>query len=130
MYIEESEISVININQVDVCGGSLDDDNVTLIGGETYDPVSKTVQSRPGFVTLACAGEAVAKMKMFNFGPNDLVNGQRAATWQERQATLKMLTADYCGTTGKRPWVRLGPPGPSTGHSLRPVWSRYSTEVA
>ncbi len=81
-----------------LCGGPLTEPNATLIAGETYDTETMTVNpNQPGWFTIACAGQAVGKMKMFNFGPNDSVDGQGPATWQERQATLKMLSADYCG---------------------------------
>ncbi len=86
-----------SIGADDICGGDGTMVNVLLIEGETYDVGLKTVNPAANHVTLACAGEAVAKMKMFNFGPNDSIDGNGPATWQERQATIKMLTADYCG---------------------------------
>jgi hypothetical protein len=45
-------------------------------------------------VTIACVGEAAAKMKLMDFHPH----GNRQASVAERQATLRMITADYCGT--------------------------------
>jgi hypothetical protein len=71
---------------------STDPDNqwFTLIPGEIYTP---TVTSSPRSVTIACVGEAAAKMKLLDFHPQ----GQRRASHGERQATLRMITADYCG---------------------------------
>lgn len=65
----------------------------TLILGETYEATNDVVE-RPGSVTLACVGEAAAKMKFLDYGPN----GKRKASASERAATLRMITADYCGT--------------------------------
>jgi hypothetical protein len=72
---------------------------VTLILGETYDRKAKTVQPlQTLWFTLACADEAVFKMKRMNYGPNDDYEKGQPATVAQRQATLKMITADYCGT--------------------------------
>ncbi|MBZ5709738.1 ADYC domain-containing protein [Nannocystis pusilla] len=79
-----------------VCSGSLLDtlaSAATVIGGETYDLDDKTVnagQSR--WLTIACAGSAAAKMRLLGYGPQS-----SATTPAQRQATLKMVTADYCG---------------------------------
>ncbi len=83
-----------------VCpGASPEAPVVTLTRGETYDRDLKLVN--PGmteWVTLACADEAVFKMKRMNYGPNADFNGTGLpATVDQRQATLKMITADYCG---------------------------------
>lgn len=66
----------------------------TLLLGETYEHSSNEVVARPGSVSLACVGEAAAKMKLMDYGPN----GKRKATPEQRAATLRMITADYCGT--------------------------------
>lgn len=65
----------------------------TLIAGERYDSGVNDVIAAPHSVTIACVGEAVAKMKLMDFHPN----GNRQASAEERQATLRMITADYCG---------------------------------
>ncbi len=88
---------------VNVCpesGFNVNDVSVTVITGETYDNDLKVVNpGMTGWVTLACRSEAVYKMKLMNYGPNDAFNGGSApATFKQRQATLKMFTADYCGT--------------------------------
>ena len=63
----------------------------TLVLGETYE--DNEVIARPGTVTLACVGEAAAKMKFMDYGPN----GNLKPSEIERSATLRMITADYCG---------------------------------
>ena len=90
------------LGQSNVCSGTLLDPltaAVTLIGGETYDAAKKTVNpGKTGWFTLACAGAAAAKMKLMNYGPNSDFDGHgAAATVAQRQSTLKMITADYCG---------------------------------
>lgn len=85
-----------------VCSGTLVDpltSAVTLIGGETYDEATKTVQpGRAGWFTLACAGSAAAKLKLMNYSPSaDFDGNGHPSTALQRQATLKMITADYCG---------------------------------
>jgi hypothetical protein len=81
---------------VNVCPGlDLDITSVALIPGETYDLESITVEpGATGWVTVACRGHALAKMKMLGYDPSDTYGSK----WEQRQATLKMLTADYCGT--------------------------------
>ncbi len=79
-----------------VCAGlGRDGTNVTIVAGETYDDATKTVTpDQPAFATFACRGHALAKMRLMGYAPND----GYGSTWEDRQATLKMLTADYCGT--------------------------------
>lgn len=71
----------------------------TLIGDELYDRAAKTVApDQTGWFTIACRDEAVYKMKLMNYGPNDDFTGNGdPATVDQRQATIKMITADYCG---------------------------------
>lgn len=85
-----------------VCSGSLLDallPAVTIIGGETYDNVKKEAQpGRTNWFTLACAGSAAAKMKLMGYSPQTNFPGtQKPSTVAQRNATLKMITADYCG---------------------------------
>jgi hypothetical protein len=89
--------------QRNVCTGDLTDTLATaavVLGGETYDLTTKTVN--PGmnrWFTIACAGSAAAKLRLLNYGPQSNFDGLgHPATVAQRQATLKMLTADYCGT--------------------------------
>ncbi len=71
----------------------------TLILGETYKRGTgaqtgiTAIEKTPRSVTIACVGEAAAKMKLMDFHP--LSN--RGADVDERMATLRMITADYCG---------------------------------
>ncbi len=84
-----------------ICKGTLLDPlqaSVVILAGERYDLESKTVLTdQDGWITLACAGSAGAKMALMGYGPNGSFNGQDAATPEQRQATLKMITGDYCG---------------------------------
>lgn len=89
------------VNLANVCPGAASNQAaVTLIKGETYD--RDLILVNPGmtnWVTLACEEEAAFKMKRLTYGPNDTLGTTGvAATVDQRQATLKMLTADYCGT--------------------------------
>lgn len=66
---------------------------VTLIQDARF--VHDTISVRPdwmsnGWVTLACVGDAAYKTKMLGYTP-------ATSTRLQRKATLKMLTADYCG---------------------------------
>ena len=85
-----------------VCNGDLLDvlaTAATVIGGETYDLDDKTVRpNRDRWLTIACAGSAAAKMRLMNYGPHgDFDGAGHPASAAQRQATLKMITADYCG---------------------------------
>lgn len=86
----------------DVCNGDLLGPLTTsavVLGGETYDLESKTVAAgKDRWFTIACAGSAAAKLRLMNYGPQSDFDGEgNPATPAQRQATLKMLTADYCG---------------------------------
>jgi hypothetical protein len=64
----------------------------TLIFGERYDFETKEViAEQESWVNFACRGEALFKMKAMGYVPDET----KAI---HRQATLKMLTADYCGS--------------------------------
>lgn len=65
----------------------------TLISDELYDPVTHAISPANGAVTVACVGQAAAKMKLFDYHPR----GTKQATVDQRLATLRMITADYCG---------------------------------
>lgn len=95
--------------------------NALLIKGELYDYEHATVvEPRPPgrWFNIACAGSAIGKMKLLGYDPD-----ARRAGWQttpeQRQATLKMLTASYC------PGVRAGTftqTGQSFGFQNRALW--------
>ena len=85
-----------------VCKGTLLnqlDASVVVLANERYDLDNKTVLSdQQGWITLACAGSAAAKMALLGYGPHaKFTDGSAPASVAARQATLKMITADYCG---------------------------------
>lgn len=88
--------------QRSICKGTLLDPlqaSVVVLAGERYDLDSKTVISnQQGWITLACAGSAAAKMALLGYGPHaEFEDDSAPASVAQRQATLKMITADYCG---------------------------------
>lgn len=128
LYPEPQELLGVK----NVCTGSLLDPlaNVaTVLGGERYDQDTKTVVPSPRWLTIACAGSAAAKLKLLGYGPQS-----SATTVARRQATLKMITADYCGegesyTANGTPiqWANqdgsvASPPGEPLG-DLEAVWT-------
>lgn len=66
----------------------------TLIADELVDRKNSELVAAPGWVSFACVNEAVGKMKLLNYH----ANGSTGTNPAERKATLRMLTADYCGT--------------------------------
>jgi hypothetical protein len=82
--------------QQSVCKGTLIDPlqaSVVILADERYDLDGKTViPNQSGWITLACAGSAAAKMSLLGYGPHAGLSDVDG-----RQATLKMITADYCG---------------------------------
>lgn len=76
-------------------------EHTVLVEGDRINGIYKTVTSADGnLFNLGCAGHAIAKMHL---------TGHTNAAWQqigsafytslsERQAILKMFSADYCGT--------------------------------
>lgn len=73
---------------------------VTIVHGETYDGVHKIIdQVGDQWITLACVDQAAYKVKRLGYGPNGNQGPEgKPATPGQRTATLKMVTADYCGT--------------------------------
>jgi hypothetical protein len=63
-----------------------------VLGGETYDLAAKTAKPAARWFTIGCAGSAAAKLSLLGYAPQ-----AGATTVAQRQATLKMITADYCG---------------------------------
>jgi hypothetical protein len=85
----------VNGQQASLCPSlNLDEQWFTLLSGETYHDDNTIGADQGAWVTIACMGQAAAKMKMLGYGPN----GTRGATLDERRTTLRMITADYCGT--------------------------------
>jgi hypothetical protein len=77
-----------------------------LVQGEVYrqDASVDPLRTGPRWVNIACAGSGMAKMRLLGFDPmRNRPSGQpasadpRASIPDERQTTLKMLTAKYCG---------------------------------
>lgn len=91
-YLDRSSGEAVPL---EVCPGlGFEQTSIVLLPGETYDMDGVTVEpGQAGHVTLACRGHALAKMKLMGYGPGD----GYGSGWEQRQATLKMLTADYCG---------------------------------
>jgi hypothetical protein len=88
--------------QRSVCKGTLLDPlqaAVVILAGERYDLDDKTViANQSNWITLACAGSAAAKMSLLGYGPHaQFSDASTPASVGQRQATLKMITADYCG---------------------------------
>ena len=114
-----------------VCKGTLLDPleaAVVVLAGERYDLESKTVISdQQGWITLACAGSAAAKMALLGYGPHaEFDDGSAPASVEQRQATLKMITADYCGggnsyTTDGMPLVWENQSGAVTPDATLPL---------
>jgi hypothetical protein len=71
-----------------------------LVKGETYDPATATVarQGADGarWFEIACSGAALSKMKLMGYDPEER-RTDLSTTPGQRQATLKMITARYCG---------------------------------
>jgi hypothetical protein len=68
-----------------------------IILGDRFNAEAKTMNQNedwnPSWFNFGCAGRTIAKMKL-------LRKTQKSGTgnWKTRQAALKMLAADYCGT--------------------------------
>jgi hypothetical protein len=69
-----------------------------LVIGELYNPRSAQIKLRgtsaSRWFNVACAGGALSKMRLMGLDPT-----QSSSTANERQATLKMIMAKYCGAT-------------------------------
>lgn len=78
---------------VNVCPGmDVDLTSVVFLDRELYDLSSYGVnEGVDNVASMACRGHAVAKMKLLQYGPSS------GTTVEERLATLRMITADYCG---------------------------------
>lgn len=81
-----------------------------LVEGERYDRDAKQVSSASGkgWVNIACAGSAVAKMTLMRYDARIPLGDAHATTATQRTAALKMITADYCGTG--RSFTEMGTP--------------------
>jgi hypothetical protein len=99
------------------------DGQALMFRGDRYDAVHKTVTETgalDSWFNVACAGTAVAKMHLLRHTLAGRDPATPGTTVAQRQAVLKMLTADYCGT---------GMAFTETGHPLlysyyQPSWTR------
>jgi len=73
---------------------------VVVFEGDRIDVERKTMglQPEPDWFNLGCAGSALSKLYFMGETVATQANPLDDASWQERQAMLKMLVADYCGT--------------------------------
>lgn len=73
-----------------------------LVSGERYSWSAKSViASGPtgaGWFNISCKDNALYKMKLMGYDPQPGPANTHSTTPEQRQATLKMVTADYCGT--------------------------------
>lgn len=77
-------------------GDRIDRDTLTMNKNEGWDP---------SWFNFGCAGRTLAKLRMTR-----KTQGNGTGDWSARQAALKMLSADYCGTgdTFTRTGTRIG----------------------
>ncbi|MEM9493075.1 MAG: ADYC domain-containing protein [Myxococcota bacterium] len=75
---------------------------VVILSGERYDWDQLAVRPQSGglkgWFTIACTGHALAKMKLMGYEAARRQSHPFDTTLAERQAALKMLTGDFCGT--------------------------------
>ena len=69
---------------------------VTILQNVVYDPEAHEVVDENGWLTLACADNAAFKMKLMGYSRYEK-DRYPQPTEAERQATIRMITADYCG---------------------------------
>lgn len=89
-----------------ICEDAVDLDNdaawAVLISGERYDwpgkAVSATGAQASGWFNIACSGNGLYKVKLMGYDARPPQTSSYSTTADERQAALKMLTADYCGS--------------------------------
>lgn len=64
--------------------------------GDRIDAAKKTMSTTAdnSWFNFGCAGHTLAKLHL----TRNTISSQPVPDWAQRQATLKMLTADYCGT--------------------------------
>ncbi|MEZ4361437.1 MAG: ADYC domain-containing protein [Kofleriaceae bacterium] len=84
-------------------------DETLVFEGERIDATRKVISGawEPDWINLGCAGHTLAKMHLTR---HTVVSNASALGIElaDRQATLKMLVADYCGTG--RPFTQAGQP--------------------
>jgi ADYC domain len=74
------------------------DTHAVLLVNERYDiDRARVLGTEPNWFTIACEGSALYKMRFAGYDPEVPTGKPYSSTPEERQATLKMITADYCG---------------------------------
>jgi hypothetical protein len=73
-------------------------DHLIVVHGETYNTDASIQKTGADWFNLACVGTAIAKMRLLGYDPSAVAVPPEPAA-NERQATLKMLTARYRGVT-------------------------------
>lgn len=106
--------------------------NALLLVGETYSKAGTKAHAGKNWFNIGCAGTAIAKLRLLGFDP-----AREPDATDHREATLKMITAKYCG---ERSWTRDGTligidphpggPLPPGGPTLGPVEARWSATGA
>jgi hypothetical protein len=71
---------------------------IVLFEGDRIDGDAKTMQpaADDGWFNIGCASHLLAKLRLTRNTVHSQWSGLPAA-WEQRQATMKMLAADYCG---------------------------------
>lgn len=116
-----------------LCASGLNE--AILFTGDRYDAARKTVTatkaSTAGWVNIACAGTALAKLFLVR---HTEASQAVATTREERQAMLKMFTADACGdgtpfTVHGQPLLWADAKGitrfPDSPLTLEAVWNEH-----
>jgi hypothetical protein len=72
-------------------------DEVVVFEGDRFDSHTRTVKPAADdhWFNISCAGATLAKLRLTH---NTVHTLGKLPSWEERQATLKMFSADYCGT--------------------------------
>jgi hypothetical protein len=75
-------------------------DEVLVFEGDRIHRGAKTMSRKPdnNWFNIGCAGHTLAKLHLTRNTYWTQANPADDLSWQARQATLKMLVADYCGT--------------------------------
>jgi hypothetical protein len=83
---------------VNVCpNASPNETAVTILGDTVYEDGPHLFIEELDWATLACMGNAAAKMKLMSYSRYGSFDQAEPATEAQRRATVRMLTADYCG---------------------------------
>lgn len=71
-------------------------DELVIFEGDRFDPIDKLVKpdADDSWFNFGCAGHTLAKL----YVTRNTVHTQERASWETRQAMMKMYTGDYCGT--------------------------------